>query len=168
MIKKEMVEGLESINASCRAERRSVIVEEEKSPFSHRNGNRVDVVAALIRRNGTIMICQRPTWKARALEWEFVGGKVENGEELEDALVRECNEEIGVEVEVGSVFTEVEHVYSDISIHLYLFNCTLKDGEPKMKEHNDIRWVKAYELPNYKFCAADVEIIDRIIKEEVK
>ena len=163
---KQMLEALKGIKQSDIRERRSVIVEEEKCPFSHRNGNRVDVVAALIRRENKIMICQRPTWKARALQWEFVGGKVEKGEELDEALVRECYEEIGVYVSVGDVFTEVEHCYPDISIHLYLFNCTIPEGEPQMKEHNDIRWVEPAELKCFEFCAADVDIIDKIIETE--
>lgn len=162
---KYVTDELKRIKESEGTGRRSVIVEEQKCPFSRINGNKIKVVAAIIRREGKIMICQRPTWKARALEWEFVGGKVEQGEDLKHALVRECREEIGVVVEVGDIFTEVEHCYPDISIHLYLFNCTLSGEEPMLKEHNDIRWVEPKELSSFRFCAADVEIVERIIKE---
>ena len=84
----------------------------------------VEVVAALIWDNGKFMICQRPKHKTRALEWEFVGGKVEPNESKEDALIRECREELDITVEVGEVFMEVIHQYPDILVHL-----TLSDGE---------------------------------------
>ena len=125
----------------------------------------VDVVAALVWKDGKIMICQRPTWKARALLWEFVGGKVENGESLEDALIRECKEEIGVEVKVGDLYADVYHTYPDIDIHLFFFNCTLNGEEPKKLEHNDVRWVEPSTLTDYDFCPADKDLIKRIMKE---
>ncbi len=125
----------------------------------------VQVVAALIWRDEKFMICQRPLSKTRALQWEFVGGKVEEGETLEQALNRECIEEIGVGVEVGSVFAEVDHVYPDITIHLTLFNARLAGGEPKMLEHNDIRFITPSEIPQYEFCPADKDILEKIVSE---
>lgn len=125
----------------------------------------VQVVAALIWRDEKFMICQRPLSKTRALQWEFVGGKVEKGETLEQALNRECIEEIGVGVEVGSVFAEVDHVYPDITIHLTLFNARLSGGEPKMLEHNDIRFITPSEIPQYEFCPADKDILEKIVSE---
>ena len=79
------------------------------------------VVAALIWRGGKFLICQRPAHKARGLLWEFVGGKVEPGETKQQALVRECREELGIETAVGDVFMEVTHTYPDITVHLTLF-----------------------------------------------
>ncbi len=125
----------------------------------------VQVVAALIWRDEKFMICQRPLSKTRALQWEFVGGKVEEGETLEQALNRECIEEIGVGVEVGSVFAEVDHVYPDITIHLTLFNARLAGGEPKVLEHNDIRFITPSEIPQYEFCPADKNILEKIVSE---
>lgn len=125
----------------------------------------VQVVAALIWRDEKFMICQRPLSKTRALQWEFVGGKVEEGETLEQALNRECIEEIGVRVEVGSVFAEVDHVYPDITIHLTLFNARLAGGEPIMLEHNDIRFITPSEIPQYEFCPADKDILEKIVSE---
>ena len=125
----------------------------------------VQVVAALIWRDEKFMICQRPLSKTRALQWEFVGGKVEEGETLEQALNRECIEEIGVGVEVGSVFAEVDHVYPDITIHLTLFNARLAGSEPKMLEHNDIRFITPSEIPQYEFCPADKDILEKIVSE---
>lgn len=120
------------------------------------------VVAALIWKENRFMICQRPVNKTRALEWEFVGGKVESGETLEQALVRECREEIGVEVEVDDVYFEVDHEYPDITIHLTLFNARLSGGEPQKLEHNDIRFITREEIPLYNFCPADKEILEKL------
>ena len=88
----------------------------------------VDVVAALVVEDGRFMICQRPAHKARGLLWEFVGGKVEPGETKEQALVRECREELGVVVAPGPVYMEVDHVYPDITIHLTLFRAAIVSG----------------------------------------
>lgn len=122
----------------------------------------VQVVAALIKKDDEFMIFQRPLTKTRALEWEFVGGKVEEGETLEQALIRECREEIGVTVKVGDVFMEVDHVYPDITIHLTLFNAEILFGEPQKLEHNDIRSITPDEIDNYNFCPADYEILKKI------
>lgn len=124
----------------------------------------VEVVAALIWDNDKFMICQRPANKARALLWEFVGGKVEPGETKEAALVRECQEELDITLDVGTIFMDVIHEYPDINVHLSLFNATIKQGEPKMLEHNDIRWITPSEIPQYEFCPADQEILTEIIK----
>ncbi|HIS16329.1 MAG TPA: (deoxy)nucleoside triphosphate pyrophosphohydrolase [Candidatus Scatomorpha merdavium] len=90
----------------------------------------IEVVAALIWEGGRFMICQRPAHKARGLLWEFVGGKVEPGETKEQALVRECREELGITVAVGDVFTEVTHVYPDLTVHLTLFDARIAEGKP--------------------------------------
>lgn len=123
------------------------------------------VVAALIRKDNKFMIFQRPESKTRAYQWEFVGGKVETGETLEEALVRECREEIGVTVRVGDVFAEVDHEYPDITIHLTLFNAEIEDGIPQKLEHNDIRCITPDEICKYEFCPADDEILKKIIAE---
>ena len=122
-----------------------------------------EVVAALIWDNDKFMICQRPANKARALLWEFVGGKVEPGETKEEALVRECQEELDITLDVGTIFMDVVHEYPDINVHLSLFNATIKQGEPKLLEHNDIKWITPLEIPQYEFCPADQEILAEII-----
>ena len=121
-----------------------------------------EVVAALIWDNGKFMICQRPAHKARALLWEFVGGKVEPGETKEQALVRECQEELAVSLSVGDVFMDVIHKYPDITVHLTLFNAAIAEGIPQKLEHNDIKWITPAEIPNYNFCPADEEILMKI------
>lgn len=124
----------------------------------------VEVVAALIWNNDEFMICQRPAHKARSLLWEFVGGKVEPGETKEQALIRECKEELAVTLSVDEVFMDVVHEYPDITVHLTLFNASIADGIPQKLEHNDIKWITPAEIPNYNFCPADEEILKEIIK----
>lgn len=124
----------------------------------------VEVVAALIWDENRFMICQRPAHKARALLWEFVGGKVEPGESKEQALMRECREEIAVMLSVGSIFMDVVHEYPDITVHLTLYNATITEGSPKRLEHNDIKWITPRQIPHYNFCPADKEILERIIQ----
>lgn len=122
----------------------------------------VEVVAALIWDNDRFMICQRPAHKARGLLWEFVGGKVEPGETKEQALIRECKEELAVTLSVGDVFMDVVHKYPDITVHLTLFNATIAEGIPQELEHHDIQWITPSEIPAYNFCPADVEILNAI------
>ena len=124
----------------------------------------VEVVAALIWQGDKFMICQRPVHKARGLLWEFVGGKVELGETKEQALIRECKEELNVLLSVGDVFMAVIHEYPDLTVHLTLFNATIAEGEPQKLEHNDIRWIAPRDIQNYKFCPADEEILKKLLE----
>ncbi len=124
----------------------------------------VEVVAALIWENDKFLICQRPTNKARGLLWEFVGGKVEPSETKEQALIRECQEELAITVEPHEVFMEVTHEYPDIIVHLTLFNCAILRGQPQLLEHNDMKWITSVEIQNYEFCPADEEILNKIHK----
>ena len=124
-----------------------------------------EVVAALIWECGKFMICQRPAHKARGLLWEFVGGKTEPGETMEEALIRECREELDITVTVDSVFTQVVHEYPDILIRLTLFNCAIAEGTPKLLEHNDIQWIFPAQIPDFDFCPADKDILEKIMAE---
>ena len=121
-----------------------------------------EVVAALIWDGDRFLICQRPAHKARGLLWEFVGGKVERGETRQQALVRECREELDVTLSVGEVFMEVVHEYPDITVRLVLFYARIESGTPKLLEHNDIRWITPAQIPAFDFCPADTEILERI------
>ena len=123
-----------------------------------------EVVAALIWKGQKFMICQRPAHKARALLWEFVGGKVEPGETKEQALIRECQEELAVTLSVNDVFMDVVHEYPDLTVHLTLFNATIAEGFPQKIEHNDIKWITPNEIPQFNFCPADEEILRKIIE----
>ena len=122
----------------------------------------IEVVAALIWDNDKFLICQRPKNKARALLWEFVGGKVEKGESKEEALIRECQEELAIDIAVEGVFTEVTHDYPDITIHLNLFNSRIVGGQLTLLEHNAMAWITPSEIENYDFCPADKIILEKI------
>ena len=126
----------------------------------------VEVAAALIWNGDRFLICQRPAHKARPLLWEYVGGKVEKGETREQALARECKEELDVTVSVGAPVLDVVHEYPDITIHLYLFHAAITGGEMKLMEHNDARWILPREIPEYAFCPADREINDFLMKQQ--
>ena len=123
-----------------------------------------EVVAALIWDHDRFLACQRPAHKARGLLWEFVGGKVEAGESREEALIRECREELGITVKPQDVFMEVVHEYPDLTVHLILYNAVITQGDIQLLEHVDARWVSAHEIPNYSFCPADKDILARIIE----
>lgn len=124
----------------------------------------IEVVAALMWDKDKFMICQRPANKARGLLWEFVGGKVEVGETMQQALIRECREELAVTLSVGDVFMDVVHDYPDLTVHLTLFHATISVGTPQKLEHNDIRWITIDEISNYDFCPADKEILENLKK----
>ena len=124
-----------------------------------------EVVAALIWDRGRFLICQRPAHKARGMLWEFVGGKVEPGETREEALIRECREELAITLSVGAVYMDVIHAYPDLTVHLTLFSASIADGVPQKLEHNDIRWITPAEIPAYPFCPADKVILERIQAE---
>ncbi len=121
-----------------------------------------EVVAALIWDGDRFMACQRPAHKARGLFWEFVGGKVEPGETKEEALIRECREELAVTLSVGDVFMDVVHEYPDLTVHLTLFHASIQEGVPQKLEHNDIRWLTIAEIDGYDFCPADQEILEKL------
>ena len=123
-----------------------------------------EVAAALIWSGDKFMICQRPPHKARGLLWEFVGGKKEAGETLEQTLIRECKEEIAVTVKVNDIFAELVHEYPDITIKLTLFNAEIAEGQPQKLEHVDIKWITVDEIDNFAFCPADEDIL-KMLKE---
>ena len=122
-----------------------------------------EVAAALIWNGDRLLICQRPAHKSNALLWEFVGGKLEKGETKQEALVRECMEELGVTVEVGDEFCDVYHQYPDILVHLTVFNAKITEGTPSLLEHNDLKWILPSELFDYNFCMADKDILEKIM-----
>ena len=126
----------------------------------------VDVAAALISdEQGRFLICQRPAHKARGLMWEFVGGKAEPGEKLEDTLIRECREELDVTGKPTSDYVQLVHEYPDITIRLTLFNAMITQGQPKMLEHNDIRWIFPSQIPDFEFCPADKDILKMLLAQ---
>ena len=122
----------------------------------------VEVVAALIWDGDRFLICQRPSHKTRGLLWEFVGGKIEPGESPEQALIRECNEELGVTVRVDDIFIDLVHEYPDMTVNLILYNAVIAEGVPQKLEHNDLKWITPREIDMYDFCPADESILEEI------
>lgn len=120
------------------------------------------VVAALIRQNNRFLICRRPPHKTRGLLWEFVGGKVEKGETKQQALMRECMEELAVKVRVDDVYMQLVHEYPDMTVELTLFNAAIVEGEPQLLEHSEIRYISVDEIDRFDFCPADVEILKKL------
>ena len=122
----------------------------------------MEVVAALICADGRFLVCQRPAHKARGLLWEFVGGKVEPGETPQQALARECREELDIGVEVGEKYFQVTHTYPDTTVHLTLFCARICRGAPRMLEHAAMAWITPEEIEKYEFCPADEVILDKL------
>ena len=120
------------------------------------------VVAALIWQNNRFLICRRPPHKTRGLLWEFVGGKVEKGETKQQALMRECMEELAVKVRVGDVYMQLVHEYPDMTVELTLFNAAIVEGEPQLLEHSEIRYISVDEIDRFDFCPADEEILAKL------
>ena len=127
----------------------------------------VQVAAALIKKGGKFLICQRPAHKTRGLLWEFVGGKLEKGESKEQALVRECKEELDITVKPEGVFMELIHEYPDMTVELMVFNASIESGEITLLEHNDAKWITPDEIAQYDFCPADKDILAAIMRENL-
>lgn len=126
-----------------------------------------EVVAALIMDDaGRALICRRPEHKARGLLFEFPGGKVDPGESHQEALARECREELGVELEVGELYMKVVHPYPDLTVALSLYRARVLEGEPRLLEHVEFVWARPRDFHRYAFCPADTEIIARLARED--
>lgn len=128
----------------------------------------VDVAAAYIKRSdGHILLAQRGASKSRPLKWEFVGGKLEAGETGEAALVRECREELKIEVSVKRPLAVSIEEYPDIKIRLTLYECTITECEPILTEHADIKWVLPEEISGFDLCPADRKLIYQLREKDL-
>ena len=121
-----------------------------------------EVAAALIRRGDRFLICRRPEQKARGGLWEFPGGKLEPGETPEQALIRECREELDITLAVGPLFQDVTHVYPDLTVHLCLYEARIVCGGPRLLEHSALAWITPAEIDRYEFCPADTVLLERL------
>ncbi len=124
--------------------------------------NSVEVSAALIFRNGKLLITRRHPEAHQGGLWEFPGGKREAGETFEQCLFRELKEELGIEAKVGALFEEITHAYADKTVHLKFFRCELPEGEPQPLGCAAVCWIGSSELANYDFPAADARLLDRL------
>ena len=119
----------------------------------------MEVVAALIRRGNTFLACQRPAHKARGLQWEFAGGKVEPRETKAQALAREIREELGVEIAVGAQIATIEYEYPAFHLSMDCFWCRLASGEPVLKEAEAARWLTKHQLHEVDWLPADAALL---------
>jgi 8-oxo-dGTP diphosphatase len=117
------------------------------------------VTAALIPSNGRIFIAQRPPNKKFGLHWEFPGGKVQPGETLQACLLREIQEELNWEIQVGELFRHVQHEHDDLVIDLYAFWSRIISGHLELREHVACNWVRIPELRQFEFTKADRQLI---------
>ena len=122
----------------------------------------IEVVAAMIRDGGRVLLCRRPMDKAQGGKWEFPGGKIEPGETGAEALARECREELDVALDVGDVLADVMQDYPDRRVHLTLYAAAIAEGEPRRLEHSDMRWVDADRIGEYDLCPADARLVEML------
>lgn len=123
---------------------------------------KITVVAALIWQDGKFLVCRRPENKTRSLLWEFVGGKVETGETKQQALMRECMEELAISVQVGTPYYHTTHKYDDVTVDLTLFHAVITQGAPVLLEHSELRWITPDQTDTLEFCPADAPILLKI------
>jgi 8-oxo-dGTP diphosphatase len=124
----------------------------------------IEVVCGVITRDGgEILACRRPEGKHLGGLWEFPGGKVDPGEMPDAALMRELDEELGVEVEVGKQLREVRWDYGTSVIHLIPFYCKILSGKPRSIEHSEIRWMTLSEVGKLEWAPADLPILEELI-----
>ena len=128
------------------------------------DGQAIPVTAALIVRDGRVLVARKPSGGPRAGLWEFPGGKVEPGEGDNEALRRELAEELGVEVSVGRLAESVRWEYADVAIELRAYWCTIARGEPQAHEHEALAWVSGDRLVHLALCDADAAIAGQLVR----
>lgn len=128
---------------------------------------RVRVVAALLRDGDRVLVQQRHPGGERGLKWEFPGGKVEPGETDPDALVRECREELEIEIAVDGLAWSCVHAYADLEVELLLYRCRLLSGEPRPLAAHAVRYVPVTELHELPFLEADLPFVEKLQKGEI-
>jgi A/G-specific adenine glycosylase len=145
----------------CEAKKRGLQdrlpIKTKRKPLPH-----YDVTAAVICRNGRILIAQRPLGGRLGGLWEFPGGKVEAGETLPQCLRREIKEELGIRIKVGRQITSIDHAYTHFKITLHAFECELVSGKPQALQVQDFKWVRMSELKRFAFARTDLRIIEAL------
>lgn len=124
-----------------------------------------EVTAAIIRKGEKILICQRAADDECALLWEFPGGKRENGETLEECIVREIREELGLNIRVIDIFMESIYRFNGNEVHFTVYNAEITGGQLSINVHNDVKWVTVDEIGRYNFMPADIEFVQRLTGE---
>ena len=118
----------------------------------------LNVVAAIIHKDGKILATKRG-YGEFINQWEFPGGKIEDGETKEKALIREIKEELNVEIEITNFALDIEYQYPTFYLKMACYDCIIKSGTPKLLEHNDARWLSKEELDDVNWIPADVDAV---------
>lgn len=118
----------------------------------------VKVAAGIIWRRGRFLASLRPAGKPGAGFWEFPGGKVETGETVEEALIRELDEELGITCGRLKFWKVFDHQYPDLRVELHFIHVLDFDGEPEPRDRQKLRWITPEEAPNLDFLSADKQI----------
>ncbi len=131
--------------------------------MSLKRPNWIPVVTGLIRKNGKVLVGQRPVGHSLAGQWEFPGGKIERDESPEKALARELSEELAIEADIGELKLAGTHSYGETGIVILFYEVLFWKGEPKTVHHMELRWVEPSELKTLRIPDANKKILDRII-----
>ncbi|OGI09222.1 MAG: hypothetical protein A2X41_01445 [Candidatus Margulisbacteria bacterium GWE2_39_32] len=123
---------------------------------------KLEVTAAIIYANGKYLIAQRPLDKSMGGLWEFPGGKVDEGESLESCLIREIQEELELVISINKHFLSVNHYEENVSLNLHSYLCSIIDGEIRLNEHIDYKWITKNEFSLFDFPQADRPIIKKL------
>ncbi len=125
----------------------------------------IPVVAALIVRDGRLLIARRPEGKHMAGRWEFPGGKLECGESPEEAIEREIREELAAEIRAGRVYQAIAYSYPEKDVLLLFYAASVVSGEPRPVEEAEIRWITLEELDEYTFAPVDAMLVERLKRD---
>lgn len=118
----------------------------------------IKVVCGIIFKGDKVFICRRNPDKSLGGYWEFPGGKVEDGEQYENSLIRELDEELGMKVIIRAYFKSVVHTYEKFTIELISYKCDFQDANFKMRVHDRYEWTNVQDLNRWKLAPADIAI----------
>jgi 8-oxo-dGTP diphosphatase len=126
------------------------------------------VAAALIMKDGKVLVCQRTRHQTMPLKWEFPGGKIEEGEQPRDALRRELDEELGIDARIGEEVARIRHDYKNGgTVELRFFVVHDFKGEIENRIFRDVHWARRSELPKYDFLEADLELVQHLAQGKI-
>jgi len=126
------------------------------------------VVAALIMKDGKVLVCQRTRHQTMPLKWEFPGGKIEEGEQPRDALRRELDEELGIDAQIGEEVARIRHDYKGGgAVELRFYSVNQYQGEIENRIFKDMRWAMRSELPSFDFLEADLPLVRDLVDGKI-